>query len=107
LAGTKYPNGTILDEDRTRDRRLINFFNIVFHGSTYTGEANDFLKNNPRHASFALFPYGFFVDPILGKYDDSTNGEFRPIIINGKYYLTDVVPTLPKVFFKIKKKNIT
>ena len=37
-----------------------------------------------------------------------TNGErYRPIIISGKYYLTDVVPTSPKVYFTIEPVTST
>ena len=99
---TTQPNGTVTDT--VRDRRLINMFNIAFHGSTYTGEANDFHKNTPKHADFALFPYGFFVDPIMGQ-RMTTNGEkYRPIIISGKYYFVSYVPTSPKVYFTIEEK---
>lgn len=99
---TTKPDGTVTNV--VRDRRLINMFNIAFHGSTYTGEANDFHKNNPKHADFALFPYGFFVDPIMGQ-RMTTNGEkYRPIIISGKYYFTSYVPTSPKVYFTIEEK---
>jgi hypothetical protein len=82
-------------------------FNIAFHGNVSIGEANDFHKNSPVHASFALFPYGFFVDPILGQRMETNGERYRPIVISGKYYFTEYVPTLPKVYFTIEPKHET
>ena len=91
------------DPNYVRDRRLINMFNLAFHGSTYTGEANSF-DANPKYAKFALFGHGFFVDPILGKRMETNGEKYRPIIISGKFYYTDSVPTSPKVFFLARNK---
>jgi len=79
-------------------------FNLAFHGSIYTGEANSF-DANPKYAKFALFGHGFFVDPILGKRMETNGEKYRPIIISGKYYYTDSVPTSPKVFFLARDKS--
>ena len=74
-------------------------FNLAFHGSTYTGEANSF-DANPKYAKYALFGHGFFVDPILGKRMETNGEKYRPIIISGKYYYTDSVPTSPAKAFE-------
>ena len=79
-------------------------FNLAFHGSTYAGEANSF-DANPKYAKFALFGHGFFVDPILGKRMETNGEKYRPIIISGKYYYTNSVPTSPKVFFLARNKS--
>ena len=102
--GTNNPTTKTYDPNYVRDRRLINMFNLAFHGSTYTGEANSF-DANPKYAKFALFGHGFFVDPILGKRMETNGEKYRPIIISGKYYYTDSVPTSPKVFFLARNKS--
>ena len=101
--GATDPSTKTRDPNYVRDRRLINMFNLAFHGSTYTGEANSF-DANPKYAKFALFGHGFFVDPILGKRMETNGEKYRPIIISGKFYYTDSVPTSPKVFFLARNK---
>ena len=103
--GAYNPTTKTNDPNYIRDRRLINMFNLAFHGSTYTGEANSF-DANPKYAKYALFGHGFFVDPILGKRMETNGEKYRPIIISGKYYYTDSVPTSPKVFFLARNKSV-
>ena len=83
------------------DKRLINMFNVAFHGAvslwTNKENVNDFLKDRKAHAKDVLFPYGFFVDPILGgSVNDSK--KFRIINIDRKYYATNRAPSGAKAF---------
>ena len=83
------------------DKRLVNMFNVAFHGAvslwTNKENVNDFLKDRKDHAKDVLFPYGFFVDPILGgSVDDSK--KFRIINIDRKYYATNRAPSGAKAF---------
>jgi hypothetical protein len=83
------------------DNRLINMFNVAFHGAVSLWSSkenrNDFLKDRKAHAKDVLFPYGFFVDPILGgSVDDSK--KFRIIGIDRKYYAANLAPSGAKAF---------
>lgn len=83
------------------DNRLINMFNVAFHGAvslwSNKENRNDFLKDRKAHAKDVLFPYGFFVDPILGgSVDDSK--KFRIIGIDRKYYAANLAPSGVKAF---------
>jgi hypothetical protein len=76
-------------------------FNVAFHGAvslwTNKENVNDFLKDRKAHAKDVLFPYGFFVDPILGgSVDDSK--KFRIINMDRKYYATNRAPSGAKAF---------
>ena len=88
------------------DRRLLNMFNIAFHGTIATG-GNDFTKSVSQiHAKDVIFPYGIFVDPILAGKVDKTR-KYRLISTNPKYYMTGVAPSGAKTFIKLKKKIST
>ena len=86
------------------DLRLLNMFNIAFHGTVATG-GNDFTKPVRKlHAKDVLFPNGIFVDPIrAGKYDSTR--KYRLIATNPKYYLTNIGPSGAKVYISLKKKS--
>jgi hypothetical protein len=85
------------------DRRLLNMFNIAFHGTIATG-GNDFTKSVSQiHAKDVIFPHGIFVDPILAGKVDKTR-KYRLVSTNPKYYMTGVAPSGAKTFIKLKKK---
>ena len=93
------------------DYRLIDMFNVLFHGAVSLWSSrenkNDFLNDRKAHAKDVLFPYGFFVDPILGGlYAEGKH--FRIVNTNRKYYATNVVPSGTKTFINfdpVKKSN--
>lgn len=89
---------------KNSDIRLLNMFNVAFHGTVATG-GNDFTKPiSKMHAKDVLFPHGIYVDPILtGKLD--RNRKYRIVSTNGKYYFTNVAPSGAKTFVKIKAKQ--
>ena len=89
---------------KNSDLRLLNMFNVAFHGTIATG-GNDFTKPvSKMHAKDVLFPHGIYVDPILtGKLDRTR--KYRMISTSGKYYLTNVAPSGAKTFVKIKQKS--
>ena len=78
------------------DKRIINMFNLAFHGLTTTPKFNDF--TNARTISGSLFDKGFFVDTFIqDDYDsDRTN---RKVLTNPMFYSTDVVPSGPMIRF--------
>ena len=70
---------------------------FIYTITTELENVNDFLKDRKAHAKDVLFPYGFFVDPILGgSVDDSK--KFRIINIDRKYYATNRAPSGAKAF---------
>ncbi len=86
------------------DFRLLNMFNVAFHGTVATG-GNDFTKSvSVLHAKDVLFPHGIYVDPILMGRKDS-NRKYRVIATNGKYYLTNIAPSGPKTFITLTPKK--
>ena len=89
---------------KNSDLRLINMFNVAFHGTVATG-GNDFTKPVSHvHAKDVMFPYGIYVDPILmGRKDD--NRKYRIIATDGKYYLTNIAPSGAKTFIKLIPKS--
>ncbi len=89
---------------KNSDLRLLNMFNVAFHGTIATG-GNDFTKPvSKMHAKDVLFPHGIYVDPILtGKLDRTR--KYRMVSTSGKYYLTNVAPSGAKTFVKIKQKS--
>lgn len=86
------------------DVRLLNMFNIAFHGTIATG-TNDFVKSVGNfHADEVLFGQGIFVDPLLsGKYKE--NSKYRPAANSSKYFLTDYAPSGAKTFISLKPKE--
>jgi hypothetical protein len=76
-------------------------FNVLFHGAvslaTDENNRNDFLKDRKAHAKNVLFPYGFFVDPILGGSFDNTKN-FRIVNTSRKYYATNMAPSGAKAY---------
>lgn len=89
---------------RNSDFRLINMFNIAFHGTVTTG-GNDFTKSVSKlHAQDVVFPLGIFVDPILGgKYNQ--NSKYRVVSTNSKYYITGVAPSGAKTYINLSPKT--
>jgi hypothetical protein len=87
-------------------------FNVLFHGAvslaTDENNRNDFLKDRKAHAKNVLFPYGFFVDPILGgSFDDTKN--FRIVNTSRKYYATNMAPSGAKAYINfdpIEEKTV-
>jgi len=76
-------------------------FNTLFHGAISLWEGkdnrNDFLKDRKAHARDVLFPYGFFVDPILGgKVDDTAR--HRIVATSIKFYAANMIPSGAKTF---------
>lgn len=94
------------DGQQNSDLRLLNMFNVCFHGTIATG-GNDFTKPvSQMHAKDVLFPHGIYVDPIsTGKLD--RNRKYRKIGTNSKYYSTNVAPSGAKTFIKLKRKSST
>ena len=93
-------------KQKNSDLRLLNMFNVCFHGTVATG-GNDFTKPVSQiHAKDVLFPHGIYVDPITtGKLD--RNRKYRKIGTNSKYYSTNVAPSGAKTFIKLSKKSST
>lgn len=89
---------------KNSDLRLLNMFNICFHGTVATG-GNDFTKTvSQMHAKDVIFPYGIYVDPIsTGKLD--RNRKYRRVGTNSKYYSTNIAPSGAKTFIKLNKKS--
>lgn len=108
---------------KNTDLRLLNMFNIAFHGTVATG-GNDFLSKihlkedgtvasegetfvktvDRMHANDVLFPFGIFVDPILGgKFNE--HSKYRIVATNPKYYLTNISPSGAKTFITLKGKE--
>ena len=87
------------------DVRLLNMFNIAFHGTIATG-TNDFVKSVGNfHADEVLFGKGIFVDPLLsGKYKE--NSKYRLAANSSKYFLTDYAPSGAKTFISLKPKEV-
>ena len=83
------------------DYRLINMFNVLFHGAVSLWSSpenrNDFLKDRQSHAAEVLFPDGFFVDPILGGTHESSK-KYRIVNIDRKYYAANRAPSGAKAF---------
>jgi len=80
-------------------------FNVMFHGAVSLWEnkenRNDFLKDRKAHAEDVLFPYGFFVDPILGgKYSDTSDHAIVNTDI--KFYATNMAPSGVKTFIDFR-----
>jgi len=80
-------------------------FNVMFHGAVSLWEnkqnRNDFLKDRKAHAKDVLFPYGFFVDPILGgKYNDTSDHAIVNTDI--KFYAANMVPSGVKTFIDFR-----
>lgn len=92
------------DGQQNSDLRLLNMFNIAFHGTVATG-GNDFTKSvSQMHAKDVLFPHGIYVDPITtGKLN--RNSKYRMIGTNSKYYSTNIAPSGAKTFIKVKPKS--
>ncbi len=84
------------------DKRIINMFNLAFHGLTTTPKFNDF--NNARTITGSLFDKGFFVDTFIqDDYDsDRTN---RKVLTNPMFYSADVVPSGPMIRFSFNEYN--
>ena len=83
------------------DKRLVNLFNLVFHGVPATREFNDLNVKGQLKASDALFPYGFFVDTFISdQHDGKINKE---VLTNKMFYSTDKVPTGPIVRFSFNE----
>lgn len=83
------------------DKRLINLFNLAFHGVPATREFNDLNIQGQLKASDALFPDGFFVDTFISdQHDGKINKE---VLTNRMFYSTDKVPTGPIVRFSFNK----
>lgn len=79
------------------DKRLINLFNLAFHGVPATREFNNLDVKGQLKASDALFPEGFFVDTFISdQHDGKINKE---VLTNRMFYSTDKVPTGPIVRF--------
>lgn len=100
------PGVLLMDDNTLKDVRLLDMFNVAFHGTVATGE-NDFIKNiHPEHAIDVLFPYGFFVDPIRGgQYTEY--GDYRIISTSIKYFKTNLSPSGAKTFILLKPKNVS
>ena len=87
------------------DFRLINMFNVMFHGAVSLWEnkenRNDFLQDRESHAKDVLFPYGFFVDPIIsGKYDEDLKHALVGTSI--KFYAANIAPSGVKTFIDFR-----
>lgn len=83
------------------DKRLVNLFNLAFHGVPATREFNDLNVKGQLKASDALFPYGFFVDTFISdQHDGKINKE---VLTNKMFYSTDKVPTGPIVRFSFNE----
>ena len=102
----------VYDHGKYIDNRLINMFNVLFHGAvslaTDKNNRNDFLKDRKAHAKNVLFPYGFFVDPILGGSFDNTKN-FRIVNTSRKYYATNMAPSGAKAYINfdpIEEKTV-
>ena len=79
------------------DKRLINLFNLAFHGVPATREFNNLDVKGQLKATDALFPEGFFVDTFISdQHDGKINKE---VLTNRMFYSTDKVPTGPIVRF--------
>lgn len=79
------------------DKRLINLFNLAFHGVPATREFNNLDIKGQLKATDALFPEGFFVDTFISdQHDGKINKE---VLTNRMFYSTDKVPTGPIVRF--------
>lgn len=83
------------------DKRLVNLFNLAFHGVPATREFNNLNVKGQLKASDALFPYGFFVDTFISdQHDGKINKE---VLTNKMFYSTDKVPTGPIVRFSFNE----
>ena len=86
------------------DKRLINLFNLAFHGVPATREFNNLDVKGQIKASDALFPHGFFVDTFIS---DQKDGKInKEVLTNKMFYSTDKVPTGPIVRFSFDEYNI-
>ena len=66
------------------DKRMINLFNLMFHGLTSTVRFNEFTKDEIR-ATDAEFKYGFFIDPVLAP-KTKQNNVFAKVTTNEKLF---------------------
>ena len=83
------------------DKRLVNMFNLAFHGIPHTREFNDLTTPGLLKATDALFPNGFFVDTFISS--DHTDGINKEVLTDKSFYSTNVVPTGPIIRFSFKK----
>lgn len=85
------------------DKRVINMFNLAFHGITGTREFNNFEDKGQIRASDALFPNGFYVDTFISDPTDATRNTTNKIVLTNKtFYSADVVPSGPMIWFSFK-----
>lgn len=83
------------------DKRLVNLFNLAFHGVPVTREFNNLDVKGQLKASDALFPNGFFVDTFIS---DQKDGKINKQVLNNRmFYSTDKVPTGPMVKFSFQE----
>lgn len=83
------------------DKRLVNLFNLAFHGVPATRQFNNLDIKGQLKASDALFPNGFFVDTFIAdQHDGKIN---KQVLTNRMFYSTDKVPTGPIVRFSFEE----
>ena len=83
------------------DKRLVNLFNLAFHGIPATREFNNLDVKGQIKATDALFPNGFYVDTFI---QDGKDGKInKQVLTNRMFYSTNVVPSGPIVRFSFKE----